>query len=235
MSEIRIYQHGRNTATNYAAQELKRIGYTFCNDEDTESATHILLNIPSVSDETMEMRDNITYIGGNLKLPKTINTIDLLNDPQYLATNAMITAHCAIKIAMNQLPYILNNCRVLIIGWGRIGKCLAQVLRQIGCIVTVAARKSKDRTILTALGYHTVDIVEINFNMYEVVYNTAPVLLFENCDADTLVIDLASTPGITGPNVVIARGLPGKEAPASSGRLIASTVHRILSNKEVSE
>ena len=234
MSEIRIYQYGRNAATNYASQELKRIGYTFCNEGATEPATHILLNTPSILDQAMELRDNVTYIGGNLNLPTSIKTIDLLKDPQYLATNAMITAQCAIKIAMNQLPYILNNCRVLIIGWGRIGKCLAQVLKQIGCIVTVAARKSEDRAILTALGYQSINIDEINFHMYEVVYNTAPKLLFENCNGDSLLIDLASTPGIKGPNVVVARGLPGKEAPASSGRLIASTIHRILSNKEVS-
>ena len=44
---------------------------------------------------------------------------------------------------------------------------------------------------------------------------------------DAIVLELASKPGITAPSVIDARGLPGKLAPAESGKLIAETVIRL--------
>ena len=43
---------------------------------------------------------------------------------------------------------------------------------------------------------------------------------------------LASQQGIEGEDVLIARGLPGKEAPESAGRLIAETVLKLCAEKE---
>ena len=45
-------------------------------------------------------------------------------------------------------------------------------------------------------------------------------------------IDLASCPGMDAPDVIWARGLPGKDAPETSGELIARTILRLLYNKE---
>ena len=42
-----------------------------------------------------------------------------------------------------------------------------------------------------------------------------------DCRGNALKIDLASCPGMLGDDVIIARGLPGKYVPESSGRLIA--------------
>ena len=44
----------------------------------------------------------------------------------------------------------------------------------------------------------------------------------------SFLMDLASVPGIGGDNVHWARFLPGKDAPASAGELIANTVIRLL-------
>ena len=227
MNQIVFSTYAHSPAIDYAATELKKLGYSFC---DINRCTHLLLPIPSTSN-IPDVDGKITLIGGNLNTQ--FPTIDLLKDAQYLAQNAMITAHCAIKIAVNKLDSILSDNRILIIGWGRIGKCLAQLLRQINCPVTVAARKITDRAILTGLGYEAIDIDEIDLTDYSIVFNTAPELLFPDCTVDSLLIDLASKPGLTGDGVIVARGLPGKEAPASSGKLIAATIHRILQNMEV--
>lgn len=45
-------------------------------------------------------------------------------------------------------------------------------------------------------------------------------------------IDLASKPGIGGTDVLWARGLPGKFAPESAGKLIAQTILRLLKEEE---
>ena len=60
------------------------------------------------------------------------------------------------------------------------------------------------------------------------IFNTVPemVLSADQLSAcrNCVKIDLASKPGIGGKDVVIGRGLPGKYAPESSGRLIAQTI-----------
>lgn len=222
-------------------------------DHPSPDITHLLLPVPSFDadgsikggrslTELLErLPENITVIGGNLKHPALTDyrTIDLLQDAEYVAKNAAITAHCAIKLAMNKLPVILDGCPVLVIGWGRIGKCLAKLLYTLGANVTVAARKEADRAILQALGYNAVDISLLHSHLrkFRIIFNTAPAPVLHpahcaQCRPDCLKIDLASTLGISCPETIWARGLPNKDAPESSGALIAATVFRILSKKE---
>jgi len=94
----------------------------------------------------------------------------------------------------------------------------------MGAKVTVCARKAKDRNILSAMGYDAVDFHEVDLSAYKVVYNTAPTMVFPTCPGNGLKIDLASRLGLGSPDVIWARGLPGKDAPESSGKLIAKTL-----------
>ena len=135
--------------------------------EPCSQVTHLLLPVPSFGPDggvigggnlstllTLLPKD-ITVIGGNLDRPELdyYATIDLLQNECYLAHNANITAHCALELVLDQLPVILDGCQVLIIGWGRIGKCLGKLLQQLGAQVSVCARKESDRSMLAALGY----------------------------------------------------------------------------------
>jgi len=119
-----------------------------------------------------------------------------------------------------------------VIGWGRIGKCLAQLLKSIGAQVTVAARKESDRVMLKALGYGALDTCELDTTPYRLIFNTVPQMICPDCPGKGLKIDLASKLGLGGEDVLWARGLPGKDAPESSGHLIAQTVLRFIGGKE---
>lgn len=210
--------------------------------EPSMEVTHLLLPVPSFGPDgsivgggslrtlLTLLPGNVTVIGGNLDCPELVGyrTVDLLQDEGYLAANAKITAYCAIKTALNQLPVILDGCPVLVIGWGRIGKCLSRLLRQMGANVTVCTRKETDRSILSAMGYAAVDFHQVDLTAYKVIYNTAPTMVFPTCPGDALKIDLASRLGLGSPDVIWARGLPGKDAPESSGELIAKTLIPIL-------
>ena len=99
-------------------------------------------------------------------------------------------------------------------------------------ILFVAARKETDRAILAALGYGVRDTEHLDTSPYRVVFNTAPTMIVPCCCGSALKIDLASKPGIGGADVLWARGLPGKDAPESSGKLIAQTVLRFICGKE---
>lgn len=217
--------------------------------------THLLLPVPSFNDNGTlkcggdiselldQLPETITILGGNLpeKLCQKYKTIDLLKDPQYIAENAYITAYCAMRIIMMELPVILRHCKILIVGWGRIAQCLANLLRSAEADVTVATRCEKQRALAKALGYKTVSITDIVSELphARVICNTAPANIISEtqaklCDNDCLKLDLASSKGICGNNVLWARGLPGKDAPESSGKLIAETVVRLIDKEESS-
>lgn len=246
MGRITILSAGQTQALCHARELLAQQGFSFAAKPDA-AVTHLLLPVPSLeSDGSIKgggdlmsllplLPDDITIIGGNLSHPMLADrrTWDLLQQEDYLAENAAITAHCAIKLAMQQLPCVLDGCETLVIGWGRIGKCLARLLRQLDAQVTVAARKETDRAMLRALGYRAIDISQIRPERCRVIFNTAPQTLLPDCVGPALKIDLASKPGITGAGVLWARGLPNKDAPESSGALIAKAVAEYLTETEV--
>ena len=249
MDEPVFLTAGNTPALTYAKNALRRMGCKFSSTANA-SVTHLLLPVPSFApDGTVngggDLKDiletlprSITVLGGNLDREELsgYQKIDLLKDLVYLAENAAITAYCAIAAALDHLPVILRNCPVLIIGWGRIGKCLASLLKSMGAEVSVFARKESDRAMLSALGYRLEDLSQTPTG-YRVIFNTAPAMMLpeENTDKDCLKIDLASLSGIAGKDVIWARGLPNKKAPESSGELIARTAIRLVRGKELSQ
>lgn len=228
-----FYLGGKSSALHYAARYLENMGYRFSDTLQPE-VTHILLDVPTPNDKIHlpeTTSPNTCIIGGNLPPLGAHPVLDLLQDPQYVAENAYITAHCAVKLAMNRLPVPLRHRKILVIGWGRIGKCLATLLKSLEAEVTVAARKESDRAMLTALGYEAIDTKDLSGDKYRIIFNTVPaMILTDNCPCQK--IDLASSPGITGQDVLIARGLPGKEAPEASGELIACRIDHHLKKGE---
>ena len=226
---------GSTAALKCAAATLWAYGWEY-----DASAKVLLLPIPSFDPDGRiigggRLEDILTpdtvVIGGNLKEDALVpcRCIDLLKDPQYVAENAAITAHCTLKYILNNLPATVSDSTFLIVGWGRIGKCLARLLKSIGGAVTVYARKAADQAMLTALGYDVLSSLDSSLTEYDVVINTAPVMLLPKgkLSSRQLKIDLASKPGMEGDDVMWARFLPGKDAPESSCKLIARTVDRL--------
>ena len=236
MRQPLLLPYGHSGALDIACSMLKQEGFAITEDP-SERVTHVLLPVPSFEPDgcvkgggqlsclLSQLPSDITIVGGNLSaIDERYRKLDLLQDPYYVSQNAAITAYCAISLALPHLPCIIADCPVLVIGWGRIGKCLARLLRQLDADVTVAARKDTDRAMLQSLGYSAISTEHLDISPYRIVFNTAPILLLPDCHADALLIDLASSPGITGAHVIWARGLPGKNAPESSGELIAHCI-----------
>lgn len=240
MKEFLLYPAGSTQACRYAAEALGRSGISLV-DHPTPEITHLLLDVPSF-DSSGDLRggrdagellsmlpEDICIVGGKLDQPilQGYSTLDLLQKEDYLAANAAITAHCALKVAAPYLQTTFADTPTLVLGWGRIGKCLAQLLKGLHCPVTVAARKEADRSILRALGYSVLSPEECGSHLKKMrlLFNTvpAPVLSREVLAAARycVQIELASQPGLSGPHVIPALGLPGVYAPESSGHLIA--------------
>lgn len=246
MANKNIYCAGNTKAVRFAEHFLRSKGF-HCTSQPQWDAGHLLLDIPSFRDaKTLRSGGSIDTLleslpkeiiiwGGNLKqsIPDGYKTVDLLEDEIYLAKNAAITADCALQIASPLLNTTWKDTSALVIGWGRIGKCLATLLDSLGCTVTVASQNLSSRAVLEAAGFHTADSSNISGEAAHnrIVFNTVPRVMIPAADAPLweacIKIDLASQKGIEGNNVIWAKGLPGIHAPESSGKLIAETVARL--------
>lgn len=238
MNPMLIYPLCTTPAGQFAAGKLHRSGISMI-DHPAPEITHLMLDVPSFGPDGRlrdgtdiesileRLPERTVVIGGNLDQPalRGRRTIDLLQDETYLAQNAAITADCALQVAAPLLKTTFQDTPTAVLGWGRIGKCLAAMLKALGASVTVAARKGSDRAMLKALGYGAVDYSAFPADC-RLVFNTVPGQHFEtpfNC----VKIDLASQKSLSGEDVIWARGLPGIYAPESSGNLIAETILRL--------
>lgn len=215
----------------FAGEALEKMGVCVAK-KWSRQVTHVLLPVPTKDVDLGELPENVTVIGGNLDPMDRRKTIDLLRQEEYLAENAALTADCALRLLGQHLPTAFRDCPVLIIGWGRIGKCLAAMLKGLDMAVSVAARKPSDLGMLTALGYTGVEIGRIDPEKYRAILNTAPAPVLD-FGGNAVKIDLASRPGIAGEDVLWARGLPGKMLPEASGALIARGVLREIGGDQV--
>ena len=157
-------------------------------------------------------------------------------------TNAMLTAEGAIQTVLNAYPKALYESRILIIGYGRIGKFLAKLLNGFGADVTVSGRRAETAAWVRAGGMKYIQIQDefINPQAYDIVINTVPepILTQERIHSlkqDVLILDLASGKGGTdfeyaksrGIEAIHALSLPGKTAPLAAGKAIKETIVRI--------
>ncbi|MCM1334455.1 MAG: hypothetical protein NC084_04730 [Bacteroides sp.] len=164
--------------------------------------------------------------------------------------NAAATAEGAVEIALREMPIALFRSRVLITGFGRVGRALARAFIALGARVSVAARKYDDLAWAEVAGATPIPLsatgeLERALPDFDLVLNTVPAPIFDGrrlgaIGRETLFIELASTPSIAdsalaeeaGIRVIWARSLPGKTAPATAGEIIADTLENIINGKE---
>lgn len=192
----------------------------------------------------------ITVFGG--KMPKIMSMLfsehgftvfDLCENETFNYLNAVPTAEGAIALAMANTRITVDGSKSLILGYGRIGRCLSRRLKALGSSVTVAARKEKDRAEALSDGLHTADYKDLGLLMkdFDAVYNTVPQIVLTEQALSSLkegvpVIELASKPGGIdaigairyGTRVISAQSLPGRVAPVTAGRIIARCITEVL-------
>lgn len=168
---------------------------------------------------------------------------DYMEREELSLLNAIPTAEGAVQIAMEELPVTLSGLKILIVGMGRIGTALAEILKGFGADITVAVRNARGSAKAKITGIKSCSTSAMDTD-YALVFNTVPAMIFDRellsrFGENTLFIDLASKPGgidfeaasELGIKAIWALGLPGKTAPITSGEIIADTVSGILSER----
>ena len=234
MDPTTVYIPNPTPALSCAAEALNDRGIPLahcCEDADC-----LLYPAPTPLNSLCDYLIGKTVIGGNLDFLKPeVERFDLLKDPFYLAANAAITAEAALGLILNHMKCAITEAEILILGWGRIGKCLTHQLKALNTHLTVYARKGSDQALLKALSYRPITLEQLREELprFRCIVNTIPAPVLTAADmacvsASCFKMDLASVLSLPGDGVLHARGLPGRCKPEASGALIAETVARYL-------
>lgn len=137
----------------------------------------------------------------NMAKEKSIELIDLFEREELTILNTISTAEGAIQIAMEETLKTIHGSKVLVMGFGRVGKMLAKMFSGLGAKVYCEARKTTDLAWSKAYGYEGVSLKELDkyLGEFDVIVNTIPaVILDENrlklVKQECVIIDLASLP-----------------------------------------
>ena len=201
-------------------------------------------------DDLMKTNKGKIFISGSIKEnlkkqldEKYMEVIDIMKRDDLAILNTIATAEGTIEVAIKNTDKILQGSRVLILGFGRVGKIVANKFSKMSAIVTCAARKVSDLAWIKAYGYNSLNINDMLYDLkeFDIIINTVPQTILrerelKHIDAEALIIDLASSPGgidgkiakSMGLNFIWALALPGRIAPSSSAKFIKDTVYTIL-------
>ncbi|MBS5725594.1 MAG: hypothetical protein KHW59_07435 [Clostridiales bacterium] len=183
----------------------------------------------------------IRRIAGEYHLPLW----DYAEQEEFSILNAVPTAEAAVQIVMNRLPVTIAGSKFVVIGYGRVGRALAQRLLALQGKVIVAARSKAARAAAESDGCETISVAEYLSAPIPalVCFNTVPApIIHDECAASAdcrLFIDLASAPGgfreearsILGDQLITALSLPGKYSHETAGKIIYKTVQGMLTEK----
>ncbi|MEE1002282.1 MAG: dipicolinate synthase subunit DpsA [Acutalibacteraceae bacterium] len=183
--------------------------------------------------------DNNTVIFAGMcdKIDCKSTLVDYNKDEEFTEKNALYTAESAVALAIFNTPFSLSDANVLILGNGRIGKALGNLLTPFCKNITVSARKQKDFDYIISKGFSNINSNEItDLSYYDVIINTIPFkVISENAlstvCANSIIIDLASKNSglfIDSPNYIDAKSLPSKYCRKSSAKALYDSVIKHL-------
>ncbi|MDR1940523.1 MAG: hypothetical protein LBQ40_07025 [Clostridiales bacterium] len=169
---------------------------------------------------------------------KGIELINVFAEEKFACKNAMITAEGALMLVAENTERAFFDMRVLIIGFGRVGKALAKLFKAAACqtdVLTFDRKECAAAALLSDRQYGSFEGVE--FGGYAAVINTVPARLVNRhvvagFRGDAFLLELASEPGGFDRDAVKARsmsflrapGLPAKVAPVTAAKILAEEI-----------
>ncbi len=188
--------------------------------------------------------DDILMLAKNLGL----RMFDYAAAPGFAERNAVPTAEGAAKLVIENTEGTVMHAKIAVLGYGRTGKAVAELLKSMDADVTIAARNDLARTVALTRGLkavHTDELKEMMPN-FDAVINTIPSLIITGKMLSRMqprcpIIELASAPGGVdkdravkhGIRVINAPGLPAVVAPRAAGEIVAASVLEIIKEERI--
>ncbi len=167
--------------------------------------------------------------------------LDFMEDETVVEENAVATAEGAIADVILHSPYNIDESKIIVSGYGKCGRAIAERLQALGARVTVLARKKESRKAAKKEGFYAADFA---FGPEEamganVLINTVPApviteLMIRELPKNAYLLDIASKPGGVdfesakehGIRAQLLLGIPGKYAPLESAYILARAIER---------
>ncbi len=160
------------------------------------------------------------------------NLNDYSKNEYFLSDNAYITAEAFLTAWQKTTRSSLRGKKILISGYGRIGKHLSKILSSLGAKIYVYARREETRNEIKGSGYCS---VKLDFaKQADAVINTVPAMIFSSelislIPENTALFELASKTGFEKTDRVnFALGLPGKILSKTASEAIYKAIISFL-------
>lgn len=174
-------------------------------------------------------------------IPEGRRYIDINRYEPFVSMNAVPSAEGAIALAMENSDITLFKSRALVIGYGRIGKLIAERLKGFLSLVTVTARKEKDRFAAESQGFRSIDFdgLDKTLSEFDFIFQTVPypVLTRERIDLIKGLLIEISSKGLgtdmvyakeRGIDFIYAPGIPEKYSNKSAGIILYDSIKSII-------
>lgn len=184
-------------------------------------------------------------VGGNLPEPVItycihhgIKYYDVMTSDDFVQKNARLTAEGLLIPLLSHTTFSIYDCKTLLIGYGRCGKEIADILRffvrELYIYDTsqpaVKSAKAKHFSVISAN-----ELMDRNHNVHQIntIINTAPVnpfndRIWRSFPEDCVILNIASFPlSIPFPlseQVIPCPGIPGSYAPKTAGSIFAKEI-----------
>ncbi|MBR1736249.1 MAG: hypothetical protein IJ736_04425 [Firmicutes bacterium] len=164
---------------------------------------------------------------------------DFFEEDYVAVLNAIPTAEGAICSAIQESEGTLFSGQSLVIGFGRCGKVLANMLKGIGSSVSVTYRKEIDNACITSYGHTPIKFSSLidYIGNFDYIFNTAPSMILSSdilakVKKGCTIIDIAQAPGgvdysfAANNNIkaVYCPALPGRVAPVYAAQVLKKAV-----------
>lgn len=191
-----------------------------------------------IDTEKLNCNSTVYCFFKSIENDKNITFFNMLDNEAFACKNAVLTAEGALSVVIENTPFSLGETKLLILGFGRCGKSLAELFKNL-CPLSVYVTTEKNINILQCLNinYITKNRLDSKIKDYNVIINTIPDIvldkkMLDNVNKDCFIFDLASDKGGVDFEYALKSGifakqflaLPSKYCPLSAAEIFYDAI-----------
>ncbi len=171
-------------------------------------------------------------------ISKNISYHNIILDEVFAVENCIQTAEAALMLLIRATNISIYDMNISVLGFGRLGKAVTNLLDRIGVNVAVHTSDYYERAAahMTKCSVHDLNS---SISDADVIINTIPAKVLSqeklmNAKKSSYILDLASYSSVDNCDISAlglsydnALGLPGKHSPKSAGRILTDAIMRI--------